>query len=231
MFRFDPSDPYPLVAPATGRPVDSAAGHAARCAHAAEVDAWLGLDAAGVESEISREARERGTWAGHQAWVDLPVQTLLTPYTEIRQMLHHVAPESDGMVVDLGAGYGRMAFVLAAHHPGVRFLGYELVGARVREGRRVLAAHGLDPECLLQADLSAADFRPVQARVYFIYDFGTREAIAKALADLRGIARARPITVIGRGRSSRDAIERAEPWLSQVVEPEHFGNWSVYRSG
>lgn len=225
MLRFDPRDPYPLLA-RTGRSTD----YAAERSHSAEVDAWLGFDTERVEAEILREERELGTWTGHQAWVGLPVQTLLTPYTEIRQMLDRIAPIAGDTVVDLGAGYGRMAFVLGVHYPGARFIGYELVAARVQEGRRVLRAHGLDPECLMQVDLSGPDFRPCEAGAYFIYDFGSREAIAKALGDLRRVARARAITVIGRGRASRDAIERGEPWLSQVVDPEHFGNWSVYRS-
>ena len=55
--------------------------------------------------------------------------------------------------------------------------------------------------------------------------------IEKTLNDLRGIALRRPIAVVGRGRASRDAIERHHPWLSQVVPPSHHGIYSIYRSG
>ena len=54
---------------------------------------------------------------------------------------------------------------------------------------------------MLVADLSALDFKPEPAQFYFIYDFGSREAIEKTLQDLRSIAALQPISVIGRGRS------------------------------
>jgi hypothetical protein len=83
----------------------------------------------------------------------------------------------------------------------------------------------------LCADLSDLAFRPLAAEFYFIYDYGTPRAISKTLEDLRVIAQRQAITVVGRGRSSRDAIEREQPWLSQVMKPEHHGHYSIYRSG
>jgi hypothetical protein len=83
---------------------------------------------------------------------------------------------------------------------------------------------------MIQADLNSPDFAPAPADIYFMYDFGSRDAIEKTLHDLREIAKTRPITVVGRGRSSRDAIELRHPWLSQVTQPLHTKNYSVYRS-
>ncbi len=77
---------------------------------------------------------------------------------------------------------------------------------------------------------SHPDFKPDAADFFFIYDYGTRPAVQKTLEDLREIARSRPITVVGRGRLSRDAIERQHPWLSQVCPPRHFKNYSIYSS-
>jgi hypothetical protein len=216
---FDPNNPFPLLASGTYTLAEAQA-------HARLVDAWLGLQAEAIEAELVIRKKMTGIFEDAQAWIGLPVQSMLTPYVELRTMLHELAPQAGTRVVDLGAAYGRMAWVIAKHHPGVEFIGYELVAERVREGLR--AGAGMQ---LIQADLSLSSFRMPEAEIYFIYDFGSRDAIEKSLQDLRVIAGSRPITVVGRGRASRDAIERSHPWLSQIIPPRHTAFYSVYRSG
>lgn len=211
--EFDPADPFPLLDPSSHTYTEAQE-------HAAAADRWLGLDVEGVEARLPRDSL-RDT--GHQLWVDLPVRSMLTPYTELRWLLARLEPAPGSTVVDLGAGYGRMGFVIARHHPGVTFVGYEYVASRVEEAGRC----GARLEC---ADLAAPDFRPVPAEVYFLYDYGTRDAIEKTLEDLRRIARQRALIVAARGRASRDAIDRGHPWLSGVVRPEHHAHVSIYRT-
>lgn len=223
---FDPGDPYPLL------PYGSFS-HAEAVAHAEEADRWLGLRALGIEETLAQAARARGhstapTGEGH--WIGLPVNSLLTPYLELRQMLAELAPEPGEAVVDLGAGYGRMAFVLDRHHSGARFLGYEIVPERVQEGANAFERLGLARATLEVADITAQGFALPAARAYFLYDFGSRAAIEALLAKLQERARREPVTVIGRGRATRDAIERGQPWLSEMVPPRHLGNFSIYRS-
>lgn len=217
---FDPADPFPLVDPES---VDYPAAQE----HAAKADAWLDLRTEAVERSLPRGEL---AMTGQQLWLSLPVRGLLTPYTCLRALMERLAPVPGSTVVDLGAGYGRLGFVLGRHWPGVNFLGYEYVAGRVAEGNRCLAVHGHARARLEFADLAARGFRPLSAELYFLYDYGTREAIEKTLEDLRHIALTRPITVVGRGRSSRDAIERRHPWLSQVVRPEHAPHASIYRT-
>jgi hypothetical protein len=232
MLAFDPQDPYPLLL----SPED--ATYAEAQLHAAEVDRWLGLETERIECELV--TRGRAT-PDQQLWIGLPVQAMLTPYTELRSMLARLAPLPGQTIVDLGAGYGRMGLVIARHHPGVRFVGYEYVAERVNAGGLAIAEQlamsssraELRAEMyieLTQSDLAAPGFAPIPADTYFIYDYGTRAAIEKTLQDLRALARTRALTVIGRGRASRDAIERDHPWLSQVREPEHLGHYSIYRT-
>ncbi|MCM2324247.1 MAG: class I SAM-dependent methyltransferase [Oligoflexia bacterium] len=216
---FDPTHPFPLLP-------EGSHSYPEAQAHAEAVDAWLGLRTAEIEAELAVRPRPEG----QQLWIGTPTRVFLTPYTELRLLLDRLAPGAGTTIVDLGAGYGRMGFVLGVHHPGVRFLGYEFVEERVKEGQRGLARWTYPGIELRQADLAAASFLPEPADFYFIYDYGTREAIEKTLGDLREIARLRPLTVIGRGRASRDAIERRHPWLSQVVPPRHFGHYSIYRT-
>lgn len=227
MLRFDSLDPYPLLLPPEEPPYVEAQ------VHSAEVDRWLGVETERIERELVARRAKAPPPSEQQLWIGLPVQAMLTPYTELRAMLARLAPLPGQTVVDLGAGYGRMGLVIARHHLGLAFVGYEYVSERVDEGRRIIHAHSSRDESrieLLQADLAASDFTPTSADYYFIYDYGTRAAIEKTLQDLRTLAQTRPITVIGRGRASRDAIEREHPWLSQIHAPEHCGHYSIYRT-
>jgi hypothetical protein len=219
MLLFDPKDPFPLAGEHS---------YAQAQAHAQQVDRWLGLRTAEIEASLALKRQ-----LSQQLWIGLPVTAMLTPYTELRRILATLEPAQGSTIVDLGAGYGRMGFVVTAHYPGVRFVGYEFVGERVEECRRCMKgdfAQKGDFD-MIQADLASPGFAPIPADHYFLYDYGTREAIDKTLEDLRLIARARPITVVGRGRASRDAIERRQPWLSEIIAPQHFGHYSIYRSG
>lgn len=220
--RFDPDNPFPLLSEGSHSYTDAQE-------HSACVDRWLGLETERIEKELL-ERRSRAPVVEGQHWIGLPVKSLLTPYTELRSILNELAPEPGSTVVDLGAGYGRMGFVVGRHFPGVRFLGYEIIPERVQEGRRCLVPWDYGDVELVQADLSSPEFRPVGAESYFIYDFGDRAAIEKTLQDLKSIATRRAIQVIGRGRGSRDAIERHHPWLAQVISPVHGPHHSVYRS-
>jgi hypothetical protein len=225
MIPFDPQNPFPLLPDSSSYPTYKDAQK-----HSAEADAWLGLNTEDAEKKI--QSISSGTdIRDEQLWVGLPVKTLLTPYTEIRTLLSQLDPKPDQRIVDLGAGYGRMGFVIGRHFPDVHFIGYEIVEERVEESNRCLKKFNYLKVQMRVADLSAPNFKPVEADVYFLYDFGSRVAIEKTLFDLRGIARNRPIQVVGRGRASRDAIEREHPWLSQVHAPRHFDHYSIYQSG
>lgn len=195
-------------------------------AHADQVDAWLGFRI----PEAERALRQSPVPAGARLWEDLPPRTFQTPYTELRQILERLRPRAGDTIVDLGAGYARLAFVLARHYPGAFFLGYEISSVRVNEARRVLALHHHTHARLELADLGSPEVQLPWARAYFLYDFGARPAVARVLQELSRLARQRPIAVVARGRLSRDLIEREEPWLSQVVPPEAYAHWSLYRS-
>ncbi len=223
--EFSPSDPFPLLPP--GR-----YDYAEAQLHSEKVDHWLGIPVDAVEAELARAGRTGGPYAGAQAWIGLKPQALLTPYIELRTMLERLKPGPGETWADLGCAYGRLGFVMARHAPEARFVGLELVAERVRAGSESLArfAPAGFRWSLETADLSDAALPLPEAGTYFVYDFGTREAISSVLEALRLRARSAPIRVIGRGRATRDAIERSQPWLSQVTVPEHFGNFTIYRS-
>lgn len=228
MIRFDPNDPFPLL-PASQR------SYAAEKDHAKHVDGWLGLNIDRVEAELrEKTAKEKNADVTEEMWIGLDPQALLTPYTELREAMEYLQPKNGSHVVDLGAGYGRLAHVLARHFPHVHFTGYEIVRERCEEATRVMreklgSATSVERE-LECADLAAHAFAPVMADTFFIYDFGSKASVEKCMHDLQAIALRKPIAVVGRGRLARHLIESQNPWLSQTVAPQHFDRYSIYRS-
>lgn len=199
--------------------------------HAELVDDALGFELEFTEKEIFLSNREDPVrLAGHQTWNGFSPQTFQTPYTEIRRMLEVLHPNEGATIIDLGCAYGRMAFVIGRHYPGVHYMGYEIVEERVGEGERCLEKFHFKNVQLIHENISSVDFSLPVADFYFMYDFGLRGEIAEILSKLKVIAGEHKITVVGRGRATRDAIEREHPWLSEVVKPQHCGNFSIYRS-
>jgi hypothetical protein len=192
------------------------------------LDAELGFRIAGTESKIADRLANAGNPSRQETWNHLSPQVFQTPYAELERIVNAADPE--GTIrdwADLGAAYGRLGIVLARLRPHARFIGSEVVPERVYEGRRVYASLGLDPESLVCTDLTLT--APPVAEIYFIYDFGNREAIDAILEILRERARRDTVRIVGRGRGIRDAIERRHPWLS-VIPPFHSAHFSVYRS-
>src|SRR4051812_31966969 len=109
-FSFDPTDPFPLL------PQGFITYRQAQL-HSESVDRWLGIQTQTIENAIqARYSKQSDGWT-RQFWIGLPVQALLTPYTEIREILERLSPKPGEKIIDLGAGYGRVGFVLFRHFP------------------------------------------------------------------------------------------------------------------
>ncbi|MES2965446.1 MAG: hypothetical protein V4760_16305 [Bdellovibrionota bacterium] len=225
MSTFQPRDPFPLQAQFSASEARD---------HAVDADRWLGLRVDEIEAALakrgSREPAPSTSGDKHQLWFGLSPRDLLTPYFEIRRSLSGLALEPGMSVVDLGAAYGRMGFVLHRHEPGVRFLGYEYVGERVRDGRRALERFGATLAELHHADLTSPEFKLPQADVYFIYDYGTPKAIEKTLFDLKRVAAKKAITIVARGRACRYSIESRHGWLAKADPAAGETAITIYRS-
>lgn len=229
MLKFDVNNPYPILD-------ESNYTHQEAKTHAAQVDHWLGIRVQETEDQIAQDERynpltthtERSFLSEY--WRGLPVESLQTPYVELRNLLTQLNLTSGDSFLDLGSGYSRMAFVMDKHAPESRFIGIEYVEPRHLEALRVFGEHSISNASLVCQDLSADDFVLPQASVYFLYDFGSKPAIRKILAQIQSQARSRGVTVVGRGRSSRDLIEKENPWLSSIVQPRHFRNFSIYKT-
>lgn len=219
---FDPLDPFPLIE-------EGVFSYAQEQAHSAQVDQYFNIPTEEVEKTLSSTPLSQ---PHEQMWIGLPVQSMLTPYTEIRRILEILKPRPATTIVDLGSGYGRVAWVIRRHMSDVRFIGFEIVSSRIQAGLDAFLRHG---ESLTTIEMHCADLADPaliipSAEYYFIYDFGSRRSIEKVLNDLRLIASKKKLTVVARGRLSRDLIEKQTPWLSQVHSPRHFAHYSIYRS-
>ncbi|RYZ72253.1 MAG: hypothetical protein EOP05_11215 [Proteobacteria bacterium] len=213
MVSFERRDPFPFIT--EGKFSKSEAK-----AHASEVDTYLGLRIGPIEARLnqsgSKSPAPSASGEHQQLWFGLDPQDLLTPYLEIRATLESIDLKNRKHIVDLGAAYGRMGFVIERHFPEQKFTGYEYVGERVVEGASALKRFGAKRATLEHADLTSAKFQIPDADVFFIYDYGTPKAIEKTLFDLRKMASRKDLLIVARGRNCRYSIESKHPWLSKT---------------
>ncbi len=90
------------------------------------------------------------------------------PFPAFHEMLKGIPLKKGQRVVDIGAGFGRLGIYLAIMHPGVQFIGYEIVPERVAEFNRVAKALELDAEIkVVEQDLSDSNFSLALADYYY----------------------------------------------------------------
>ncbi|MFL5785981.1 MAG: hypothetical protein ACJ76H_15285 [Bacteriovoracaceae bacterium] len=202
------------------------------------IDERLGLRVKEIESDLLRRAQllipkgDHHSWGaalheGNQTWVGLHPETIQTPYAELARMCRKLSLKNGDHVVDLGAGYGRLGFVLQDLYPAVTFLGLEFVHERVLEGQRIYRELGLDPKTLTEGDLTAENYFPEEATHYFLYDFGKVPHIRRILLQLGEIADRKKFTLIGRGKGVRSLISHEFPWLTVFYAEENFSIYSI----
>lgn len=207
--------------------------------HAEELDKLLDVDVLKIEQELLRRAQalspegSHKTWGqalhhGNQTWVGLSHQTLQTPYLELKEMCDFLNPAPGTKVIDLGAGYGRMGIVLKLFYPEVHFLGHELVKERVDEGERILRKYGCDKAQLEVQDIANQEYSLPEAEFYFIYDYGTIAHLRKTLAQLEEVAKVKNFKLVARGKGIISLILYEHPWLSQVYDPIHREQYSIF---
>jgi hypothetical protein len=212
---------------------DASESYEASRSHSQALDHRLGFEIERIENALLARARDvnpegsHTSWGasihqGKQTWVGLSHQTLQTPYSELKRMCEHLQLSS-GLMVDLGAGYGRMGLVLQGLYPEMKFLGYEYVGERVREGNRIFEKYSCPNACLVEQDLTDPEFKLPEADYYLIYDYGTVAHIRHTLKQLEVLADRKKFKLIARGKGTRSLIEYEHPWLTaQLIEDDRY---------
>lgn len=227
VLEFDPENPFPVTPEGFVHQPDQSAQMKR---HSADVDRWLGLSSETIEARLIQSKSYTSADRDREFWIGKSIQVFQTPYVELREILEALELSEGDSIVDLGAGYGRMAHILGRHFSGVSFKGYEYVLERCEEGRAAFARSGLLNACLENTDVTTLDFFKESAKHYFIYDFGSREDIETVLENMREALSQTSIIVVARGGRSRDIIDKKHLWLSYAVRPLHRGHYSIYRS-
>jgi hypothetical protein len=204
-----------------------------------EIDHYFGLAVNEIEAKLYYQAkvlRPNGNLSnlgqvlhdGHQTWVGLEPQTLLTPYNELVLICKLLNPLPNEHLIDLGAGYGRMGLVMNTYAPESFFTGYELVAERVNEGNRVFQQLNYLNGQLYSQDLTDPNFKIPKANYYFLYDYGKVAHIRETLKELEDMAMEHRFKVVARGKGSRSIIEHEHPWLSQINPVHREETFSIY---
>ena len=182
-------------------------------------DAVLGIRFEQTEASLPSVAEMERRYGRNETyrWTHLDASTLQTPYVDLARIRAALSPKPGERLVDLGSGYGRVAFFFAVEVPGLDVWGYEIVQERTAEANRVKDALGLTGVHLLEQDLTAPGFEPIEADYYVMYDPFAYEVIQTVLDDLRAIAarkRFRLVAIEGRG-GLHQALAR-QGWLRKV---------------
>lgn len=195
-----------------------------------EIDQLLDFKCQTIEDALLDKEQENIFSSSQQFWYGLEVQSMQTPYLELADMIRILKPGKNDTWIDLGAAYGRLGIVINILMPEMKFIGYEFVQNRVTEGNRIYSKWAFNNSQLIQADISTDQFNIEEADLYFIYDFGSQKDIYRVLEKLRIIALKKPIKIIARGRGVKNWILMDFPWLYDINPPEHYLNWSLFRS-
>lgn len=204
-----------------------------------DIDRCFGLRIEAIEASLLKKARElrpdgvmanfsEALYQGNEVWIGLDPQVLNTPYEELIQLCTLLNLRPGELMVDLGAGYGRLGLVLHSYFPGTRFIGFELVQDRVEEGQRIFNEWDCTNAVLLSQDLMSEEFELPVAQYYFIYDFGKVSHIRAILKKLEALSDQHHFKVIARGRGVRSLIEHEHRWLTSLHEVHHEELYSIY---
>lgn len=152
------------------------------------------------------------------------------PYTIIRDLFRLLGLPAGASLLDLGSGYGRVAFY--GHLLlGARICGIELVQERVAEARRVqqrLGLTGLDFRC---GDATAADWP--ETSHYCVLNPFLPSVLPPVIGRLEEIARRRRIVIAS--ISTSNLVFGRLPWLEKIASaPTELGTamgLQVFASG
>ncbi|WP_412474244.1 hypothetical protein [Halobacteriovorax sp. YZS-1-1] len=162
--------------------------------HAKNLDRELGYKITKIEEKLSQKYRayykdaddssRKQHYDGTQTWIGLHPQALQTPYNHLFDALYLLKDYNIDKIVDIGAGYGRIGLVMSSIFPEARFIGYEILKQRQREGNRVFERMELLNCEILLENVLEEDFVLPKAQVYFIYDFSEMQDISDILDEL-----------------------------------------------
>lgn len=197
------------------------------------IDEKIGFNIKEIETKLALRnlsKKQHYTIGQSRSWIGLSAQIFQTPYNELYDILTILEGKKLETAVDLGAAYGRLAFVFNAFYPDANFYGYEFVTERVQEGNRLLTQYNIKNSILIEQDLIKTSFDVKKADLYFIYDFSDPGDLRKMLEIFSKRWGNEKFLIVARGKSLRSIIQNKFPEFHLCYAPFHTENWSVYSS-
>jgi 16S rRNA G527 N7-methylase RsmG len=206
-----------------------------------ELDKLLGFKINKIEQRLLRKYKaydksvddnnRKKHYEGTETWIGLSPRALQTPYSEIHHFLScFMKNYHPSTVVDLGAGYGRVGIVMNALYPKAKFIGYEILEARLREAQRVFEKLELNNCEMRLQNLLDFNFEIPQADIYFIYDFSQSFDLRLILDKFTQKLEGDQFFLIAKGERVRNLINTE---YTQFKSPKRFldnKRWSLYSS-
>lgn len=147
-------------------------------------------------------------------------------YSTILLALRYLRIPKGARFIDLGAGFGRVGFIVGLLRPDVIFSGYEIVPERVDAVNAAIQDFGLEKSVKFFAqDLSKTDFVIPDADIYYMYDPFSVETYKHVLTQLSVIATRKKINIItsGETRQVMQELSQRGRWSPpQIFESGHF---------
>lgn len=147
-------------------------------------------------------------------------------YSTILLALRYLRIPKGARFIDLGAGFGRVGFVVGLLRPDVIFSGYEIVTERVAVVNKAIQDFGLEKNVkFIAQDLSSLDFVIPDADIYYLYDPFSVETYKHVLTQLSVIATRKKINIItsGETRQVMQELSQRGRWSPpQIFESGHF---------
>ena len=208
--------------------------------HSRDLDRLIGYKIPKIEQSLLQkyraydkapdESNKKKHFEGTETWIGLHPQILQTPYSEIYEFLSLFKKFKPKKVVDLGAGYGRVAIVLNALFPEAEFIGHEILKDRLDEARRIFTKLEMKNATMLIENILEDSFELPEADIYFIYDFSGPLDLKIILERLSSKMDKDKFFIVAKGDGIRSIIQLKFPEIWALNGTIHQKTYSIYSS-
>ena len=153
-----------------------------------------------------------------------------TPCSEILELFEFVENKYKiQSIVDVGAAYGRAAFVKQAVLPHASFVGYEIVTERAKEANRLFKEFNIKDSIVICKNATKTNL--MDADLYLIYDFSNETDIHHLLEVLTiKIQKGHNFFIATMGDSAPSVIKSYFEDIYAVKCPISKNSWNLFSS-
>lgn len=181
--------------------------------HDALVDVVVGLKPESLKAEET--LLDKKLFGQENVGLGVGRGVLNTSYAQFEAIIRVTKPKPGATFVDIGAGDGRLGFLIGLKYPRLAFKGYEIVPTRVTSSKKAAGFLKLPPSVeFIEQDLSDPRFSLPEAEFFYMFNPVSSATRQKIWADLKKVAGKRPITLI----TLLMKPEEIPSWLKPVAE-------------